>query len=200
MKLICSGNSPYARRPRMAIREAGLMDKIEEVDVSPMPDNMDMLLGFGPGAKVPGLVTDSGAYISETLVICHHLNDLSGGKLYPKDPATREQALVIEGIASLLMDSQFARSHEKRRENGEKSQGVIDKETGRSARSYDSLEGITDSFGDDFHMGLISVIAALGYADWRHPDDGWRNDRPKLTAWYKKMETRSSVADTKVVL
>ena len=200
MKLICSGNSPYARRPRMAIREAGLMDKIEEVDVSPMPDNMDMLLGFGPGAKVPGLVTDSGAYISETLVICHHLNDLSGGKLYPKDPATREQALVIEGIASLLMDSQFARSHEKRRENGEKSQGVIDKETVRSARSYDSLEGMADSFGDDFHMGLISVIAALGYADWRHPDDGWRNGRPKLTAWYKKMETRSSVAETKVVL
>jgi glutathione S-transferase len=200
MKLIYSGNSPYARRPRMAIREAGLMDKIEEVDVSPMPDNMDMLLGFGPGAKVPGLVTDSGAYISETLVICHHLNDLSGGKLYPKDPATREQALVIEGIASLLMDSQFARSHEKRRENGEKSQGLIDKETGRSARSYDSLEGMADSFGDDFHMGLISVIAALGYADWRHPDDGWRNGRPKLTAWYKKMETRSSVADTKVVL
>ena len=149
---------------------------------------------------MPGLVTDSGAYISETLVICHHLNDLSGGKLYPKDPATREQALVIEGIASLLMDSQFARSHEKRRENGEKSQGVIDKETGRSARSYDSLEGMADSFGDDFHMGLISVIAALGYADWRHPDDGWRNGRPKLTAWYKKMEPRSSVAETKVVL
>ena len=119
MKLICSGNSPYARRPRMAIREAGLMDKVEEVDVSPMPDNMDMILGFGPGAKVPGLVTDSGTYISETLVICHYLDDISGGKLYPKDSAAREQAMVIEGIASLLMDSQFARSHEKRREDGE---------------------------------------------------------------------------------
>ena len=200
MKLICSGNSPYARRPRMAIREAGLMDKVEEVDVSPMPDNMDMILGFGPGAKVPGLVTDSGTYISETLVICHYLDDISGGKLYPKDSAAREQAMVIEGIASLLMDSQFARSHEERREDGEKSQGVIDKEAGRAARSYDSLEGMVDSFGDDFHMGLMSVVAALGYADWRHPDDGWRDGRPKLAAWYKKIEDRSAVAETKVVL
>ena len=63
MKLVYSGNSPYARRPRIAIREAGLLDKIEEVNVAPMPDNMDQILGFGPGAKVPGLVTDSGTYI-----------------------------------------------------------------------------------------------------------------------------------------
>lgn len=200
MKLICSGNSPYARRPRIAIREAGLMDKIEEVDVSPMPDNMDTILGFGPGAKVPGLVTDSGAYICETLAICHYLDDVSGGKLYPKDTAAREQAFVLEGISSLLMDSLFARSHEKRREDGEKSQGVIDKEAGRANRSYDTLEGMVDSFGDDFHMGLISVVAALGYADWRHPDDGWRDGRPKLAAWYKKMEDRSAVDETKVVL
>jgi len=49
-------------------------------------------------------------------------------------------------------------------------------------------------------MGLMSVVAALGYADWRHPDDGWRDGRPKLAAWYKKMEGRSAVAETKVVL
>lgn len=200
MKLIYSGNSPYARRPRIAIREAGLIDKIEEVNVAPMPDNMETILGFGPGAKVPGLVTDSGAYICETLMICKYLDDLAGGKLYPSAPAAREKAYEIDGIASLLMDSLFARSHEKRREDGEKSQGVIDKEAGRAARSYDTLESMVDGFGDEVHMGLMSVVAALGYADWRHPDDNWRDGRPKLTAWYETMMKRPAMEATKVVL
>ncbi|MEC8369306.1 MAG: glutathione S-transferase family protein [Pseudomonadota bacterium] len=200
MKLVYSGNSPYARRPRIAIREAGLLDKIEEVNVAPMPDNMDQILGFGPGAKVPGLVTNSGTYICETLAICNYLDGVTGGRLYPKEGAARDRAFEIEGIASLLMDSLFARSHEKRREDGEKSQGVIDKEANRAQRSYDTLEGMVDSFGDDFHMGLMSVAASLGYADWRHPDDNWRDGRPKLAAWYAAMENRSAVDETKVVL
>ncbi len=62
MKLFYSGNSPYARRPRIAIREAGLGDRVEEVDVGPIADNTETLLAHGPGAKVPGLLTDGGTY------------------------------------------------------------------------------------------------------------------------------------------
>ena len=73
MKLFYSGNSPYARRPRMAIREGGLMDKVEEVDVAQSDDRVALLLEYGPGAKVPGLLTDSGAFLCETLVIDYSL-------------------------------------------------------------------------------------------------------------------------------
>ena len=83
MKLFYSGNSPYARRPRIAIREAELMDRVEEVDVGPIADNTETLLAHGPGAKVPGLLTDDGAYLCESLVIARHLDGASGGKLYP---------------------------------------------------------------------------------------------------------------------
>lgn len=199
MKLFYSGNSPYARRPRMAIREGGLTDKVEEVDVAQMDDRIAYLLEFGPGHKVPGLLTDRGTYLCETLLIDYYLDEMSGGKLYPKDPAARELAFQIDGVASLLMESLFYRSHEKRREDDEKSPAYIEKEGERAGRCYDTLEGLVGKFGDKVHLGLISTVASLGYADWRHPDDGWRNGRPKLAAWFEKMMQRPAMAATKPV-
>lgn len=199
MKLFYSGNSPYARRPRMAIREGGLMDKVEEVDVAQSDDRVALLLEYGPGAKVPGLLTDSGAFLCETLVIDYHLNEISGGKLFPKDHAARDFAFQIDGIASLLMESLFYRSQEKRREDGERSPAFIEKELGRANRAYNALEGMIDRFGDKMHMGLISTVASLGYADWRHPDDGWRDGRPKLTGWFEEMMNRPAMAETKPI-
>ena len=199
MKLFYSGNSPYARRPRMAIREGGLMDKVEEVDVAQSDDRVALLLEYGPGAKVPGLLTDSGAFLCETLVIDYHLDEISGGKLFPKDRAARDFAFQIDGVASLLMESLLYRSQEKRREDSERSPSFIEKETDRANRAYDTLQGMVDRFGDEMHMGLISTIASLGYADWRHPDDGWRDGRPKLTAWFEEMMNRPAMAETKPI-
>ena len=51
MKLYYTGNSPYARRARLAARESGL--SVEEVDIHPRDENLDKLLAAGPGGKVP---------------------------------------------------------------------------------------------------------------------------------------------------
>jgi glutathione S-transferase len=65
MKLFYSGNSPYARRTRLAARQvanlSGLV--IEEVDAAPLGTSDHALFQHGPGAKVPGLQTESGAYL-----------------------------------------------------------------------------------------------------------------------------------------
>jgi len=198
MKLFYSDNSPYARRPRIAIREAGLMNSVEEV-VAAGEDREPMLFKYGPGAKVPGLLTNSGAYLCETLLIDMYLDEMSGGELYPKDQIARELAFQIDGVASLLMESLFYRSHENRREDGEKSQGFIDKETTRTNRAYDALENSVDKFGDKVHLGLISTVACLGYADWRHPSDNWRSGRPKLTAWFEEIMKRPAMDETKPI-
>ena len=199
MKLFYSDNSPYARRPRIAIREAGLMDSVEEVEAAG-DDREPMLFKYGPGAKVPGLLTDSGAYLCETLLINIYLNEMSGGQLYPKDQNARDLAFQIDGVASLLMESLFYRSHENRREDDEKSHGFIDKELARANRTYDSLENLVDKFGDDLHLGLISVVASLGYADWRHPRDEWRIGRPKLTTWFEEIMKRPAIDETKPII
>ena len=198
MKLFYSDNSPYARRPRIAIREAGLTNDVEEI-LAAGDDREPMLFKYGPGAKVPGLLTNRGAYLCETLLIDIYLDEMSGGRLYPKDQKARDLAFQIDGVASLLMESLFYRSHENRREDGQKSQGFIDKEIARANRTYDALENLVDKFGDNVHLGLITTVACLGYADWRHPRDKWRGGRPKLTAWFEEIMKRPAMDETKPI-
>lgn len=194
MKLFYTANSPYARRARLVARACRL--EIEETDMSPLAERTEELLQHGPGAKVPGLLTDSGAYICETLLITRYLNDLAGGKLTPRDTAEADKALELEGLGSLLMDSLFARSMEKRREDGEKSQTVIDKEAARAARCYDALNDRLTHQPTVLTLGTIAVISALGYADWRHAEDDWREGRPGLKAWFNEMMVNPVVAET----
>jgi len=198
MKLFFSGNSPYARRPRMAVREFGL-GNVEVIDVAPLTAPDAEVKKHGPGGKVPALMTDDGTFLCETLIVCRQLDDASGGKLYPKEGKARTFAYKLEGIAQLLMDSLFHRSHEIRRDPKEQSPGEIEKEAGRAKRCYDELESLVGDFDGKVDMSTLSVVAALGYADWRHPGDEWRAGRPKLAAWYDKMMQRPSCAETKPV-
>lgn len=199
MKLYYTGNSPYARRPRMAARQFGLMNQIEEIDAAPLDAPNNPLRQYGPGGKVPGLLINSGALLCETLVILNHLDEVSGGKLYPTDLEARGFAMQVEGLASLLMESLFYRARENRRDPGEQSADYKNSEYERSKRCYDALEGLVDQFTEPVNMAHLSVVASLGYADWRHPDDGWRDNRLKLTAWFDQMMQQSSCVETKPI-
>ncbi len=193
MKLYISGNSPYARRARVAAREGGLMDQVEEVVIS----GFDELLAQGPGGKIPVLVTDSGASLCESLIITRYLDDLSGGRLLPGDPAERLACLTLESVASVLMDSMFVRSMEKNQRPEElKSEFVMTRETDRSKRCYDTLESMVGNESDSVTLASIAVIAALGYANWRHPEDDWSNGRPQLAAYYDRLMLREAFAET----
>ena len=194
MKLFYVPNSPYARRTVLAVREFDL--PVELIDVSPLASPDNILRDLGPGGKVPALQTDGGAFICETLLILNYLDGLSGARLYPGNAATRAVVMQIEGIASLLMDSLFTRAMENRRDYSEQSPSLLDKESERSAQCYDALEEFVAGFGVPMHMGSISTVAALGYADGRHPGDGWRDGRSKLQAWYAGMMKRPAVVAT----
>jgi glutathione S-transferase len=196
MKLFYVPNSPYARRAVLAVREFELSETVDLVDVSPLAAHDNILRSMGPGGRVPALRTDDGAFICETLLILNYFDGVTGGKLYPGDAVARGVAMQIEGVASLLMDSLFLRAHENRRDPAERSPGEIEKEAGRAARCYDALEDLVDRFGPTLHMGLLSTAASLGYADGRHPGDGWRDGRPKLSAWNEEMLKRPAVAAT----
>ena len=74
MKLLYTGNSPYARRARVAIIEAGLSDRIQQIDIEPRDENIQQLLDHNPSGKVPLLVLDEGGGLCESLLICHYLD------------------------------------------------------------------------------------------------------------------------------
>jgi glutathione S-transferase len=193
MKLYISGNSPYARRARIAAREGGLIDQIEEIFIS----SFDELLEQGPGGKIPILVTDSGTSLCESLIITRHLDDLSQGKLLPSDPTEKLACLALESVASVLMDSMFVRSMEKNQRAQElRSEAVLDRESGRARRCYDALEDRVAGEGDAVTLASIAVVSSLGYANWRHPEDEWRNGRPHLGSYYDRLMARDAFAET----
>jgi glutathione S-transferase len=193
MKLYISGNSPYARRARIAVREGGLTDQVEEVAITSFED----LKAIGPGSKIPILTTQSGESLCESLIITRYLDDLSGGKLLPTDPGEMLKALVLESTASVLMDSMFVRSMEKnQREEALKSLSLLERESGRCNRCYDTLNEQVDENDAAVTLGSIAVISALDYANWRHPEDDWRSGRPRLTAFYDKLMARKAFKET----
>ena len=44
-----------------------------------------------------------------------------------------------------------------------------------------------------FDVAAIGVACALGYIDLRMPDFGWREQQPKLAAWYAEVSQRESM-------
>jgi len=193
MKLYLSGNSPYGRRARLAVREGDLLDQVEEVFIA----SFDDLIAQGPGGKIPTLVTKTGVALCESLIITRFFNDLSGGKLLPEDPEEKLACLELESVASVLMDSQFVRSMEKnQRESALRSESVLAKEAERGRRCYDRLEALVAKEGEEVTLASIAVISALGYANWRHPEDEWRINRPELKSYYDRLMVRDSFAET----
>ncbi len=193
MKLYYSGNSPYARRARIAVREGGLTDQVEEIAI----DSFEDLKDHGPGGKIPVLVTDSGDSLCESLIITRYLDELSGGKLLPVDPVEKMKCLVLESTASVLMDSMFVRSMENnQREEELKSVTLLKREFDRCHRCYDTLNKLVVETDDTVTLGSIAVISALGYANWRHPEDDWRNNRAALAAYYDQLMARKVFEET----
>ena len=185
MKLHISGNSPYARRVRVAVRACGLEDQVEEVTIK----GFDHLPSESPGNKIPVLVVEPGLAISECLLISRYLDDLAGGKLVPTDPRAQVKQLEIESVASVPMEK-------NQRDEASRSVAVLKKEADRSARCYDRLNELLDGASTDINFASIAVVSCLGYADWRNPEDDWRKSSPTLVTWFDKMMEIPLFAET----
>ncbi|MEZ5551496.1 MAG: glutathione S-transferase family protein [Pseudomonadales bacterium] len=193
IKLYFSRNSPYARRARLAVREGGLMDQVEEIAV----ESLEQLSDISVGQKIPVLVCEDGTELCESLIITRYLNDLAGGILMPGEKADLLQALQLESVASVLMDSHFVRSMEKyRREEALRSTAVINREQTRANRCYRRLDALVTDEADRVTLAAIAVISALDYANWRHPEDDWRTGNHCLSAYYDRLSVRPAFAGT----
>jgi glutathione S-transferase len=62
--------------------------------------------------------------------------------------------------------------------------------TGLDALEAETLDG-------PFDIGAISIACALGYLDLRFPHEPWREQRPRLAAWFADTGERPSLALTR---
>lgn len=190
MKLISSPASPFVRKVRMFIIEAGLSDAVEQIDVSTTPVAPDpVLTAANPMSKIPTLIRPDGSALFDSRVITRFLNDHVGGGGYPDHKLW--DVLALEATGDAIMDAAVSMVYEKRFRPENKQYGDwLEAQWGKIERTLDHLNAnVTTQLAGPLDMGpldmgQISVGSALGYLDFRHADRDWRKDRGALEDWF----------------
>jgi glutathione S-transferase len=199
LKLHTNVASPFARKVRAAAIETGLAGQIDEVDRRVTPVHPDpVIVRDNPLGKIPCLVTDDGAALYDSRVICEYLDGLhSGPKLFPTSGRARWTALRRQALGDGVMDAgvlaryeTFLRPEERRWPEW------IENQKQKFRRALDALEDEAESFAETVDIGTIAIGCALGYLDFRYASESWRATRPKLAAWLERFGQRPSMAET----
>ncbi|UTV29525.1 glutathione S-transferase family protein [Photobacterium atrarenae] len=202
MKLYLNATSPYARAVRITAIEKQLDQPLELVWVDPW-QSPEALLAVNPAAKIPVLVTDTGAPITETLNILFYLDQQAPGglqllsQLQPHPPS-----LTLLGFGQALMDAAFqtviARKHDgNRADQHELAQRRIQAIHRLLAAIDLHLSEHPHQTQPDISICDVVIGVALAYLDFRLSEIPWRSDFPALADWMTQIEARKSFEATR---
>ncbi len=197
MRLRYSPTSPYVRKVSVSATELGLAERIERIPTDTLDPNSG-LAEHNPLAKVPALILEGGEVLYESPVICEYLDSLNDGtKIFPPAGPERWTALRQQALGDGILDAAILRMLETlRRPEALRWRGWVDKQTGKVTRALDRLEAEAGALVGPLTIGQITAGCALGYLDFRFPDDKWRAGRPNLAAWYEDFAGRPSMQET----
>lgn len=199
MKLYISSASPFARKVRLVVHEAGLASRVEEVPtaVSPLKPNAD-LAKANPLMKLPTLVTDEGYALFDSPVICEYLDSLNAGrKLFPAAGAARWSALRQQAVADGILDAAIGVRYQTALAPKELQWTQWqDGQRAKWKQSLDFLEADAGALAGEPTIGSLSVAATLAWLDFRYGADDWRKGRPALAGWLAVFGQRQSMLAT----
>jgi glutathione S-transferase len=196
MKLTFSPSSPFARKVRIAAIELGLIDKIELMPTTVAPGQAnDEYSRITPLKKLPALILDNGDVIVDSYVIVEYLDELAGGgKLIPASGPARWKVRSDHSMVQGMLDSMLLCRYEKMvRPQGLQWQAWNDDHWNRAWQGFARFDKQADVLSRPLDIAQIALVCALGYADFRFADCGWRKAYPNLDAFHEKMLTRPSV-------
>ena len=200
MKLRHADASPYARKVRVLVREAGLLARVQETQTVTTPvRTADVLWTENPSGRIPVLILDDGAALFDSRVITRYLDTLhERAKFYPETAPECWQVMRQEAMAEGLMDSAVNTRYEMAlRPEALRWKDWIQAQIGKIKNTLDAMERECRGFDDRVTMARIAFGAALGYLDFRFADLGWRAARPALAAWYEGFSKRPSMLETR---
>jgi glutathione S-transferase len=200
LKIFYSPTSPFVRKCLVAAAELGITDQIERLPAAAHPIDRDRtVMAHNPLGKVPTLLTDDGAVLYDSRVICEYLDTIANGSLVPRDAPGRWNVLVLQALADGINDAavlaryETALRPEALRWN-EWAAGQLDKVTCGLAE----IERHATDFGDRVDIGVIAVGCALGYLDFRFASLAWRAHHPATAAWFARFDARPSMVSTRL--
>jgi len=194
MKLAYSPNSPYVRKCVALAIARGIDGQMELWTIATAAPE---LAAQNPLSKVPTLILDDGAVLYDSPVICEYLDSLPGGaRLYPAAGPARWKALTQMALGDGILDATQPRRREIALPQDEGRRDYIATQQAKVRRALDVLEGDAEALGMLATIGEITIGCALGYLDFRYPNEPWRPGHPKLEAWYAKVAQLPPLART----
>jgi glutathione S-transferase len=180
MKLAYSPNSPYVRKCVALAIQRGIDKQMELWTVGTTDP---ALVAINPLSKVP--------------VICEYLDSIGDGpKMFPPAGPARWKALRQEALGDGILDATQPRRREIALPQDEGRQTYIALQQGKVKAALAVLEAEADGLGMLTNIGEITIACALGYMDFRYPNEPWRPGHPKLEAWYAKVSAMPAMART----
>lgn len=197
MKLRYSSASPYVRKVLVVAHETGLIDRIDLVPtaVAPTVVNLDVA-AVNPLVKVPTLELADGTNLFDSRVIVEYLDALhQGRRLFPAEGPARWTALRRQAIGDGLLDAALLIRYENNlRPAPQRWQEWTD---GQFRKMRQALAALADeSLGREPAIGEITAGCALGYLDFRFPEEDWRAAHPALGNWFAAISERPSFVAT----
>ena len=184
---------PFSRKVRIVLAEKSLdfTPQIEKVW-----ERRTDFLALNPAGDVPVLIEKDGTTLANSQVICEYLEEYGDAPpLLPKEGRAHWEERSLDAYAHALMDSIAWRLREYRKAEGDRYQPFIDYEKTRALRCFAELEERVDELQSaEISLGRILLAIACYYQLWRWPDQDWRNESPRLAAWYEPTIARSSIA------
>jgi len=199
MKLFHNIASPFVRKVRVLAAETGLASRMELVQsvFTPVSPDTD-LFASNPLGKIPTLMLDDGTALFDSRVICEYLDSLHAGpKMFPSEGEARWAALARQALGDGILDAAVGTRYELAlRDPSRQWPEWIENQRQKYRRSLDALEAEAASLDGALDIGVITAACALGYLDFRYPDEGWRDTRPGLARWYASFSERESMRTT----
>jgi glutathione S-transferase len=197
MRLYITPGSPYARITRIIVLEKRLENRVE-ITIAQTRAVDSPYYRINPSGRVPYLVRDDGVGLEESAVICRYLDHLDAQPEFDLPAGDQGwETLRLGALASSLLDGLSVWGREVSRPPNEQSPTVVRHETDRARRLIDQWETEIDNplMRGTLNLVQISLSCALGL-DVRYRDFRWRDGHPRLSHWFDRIATRSSVAKT----
>lgn len=199
MKLYGDLLSPFVRMCMATAHEVGLGTRVEHIVENTNPAKVnERLAALSPIGKIPILETDHGHGVYDSRVIIEYLCHVAGNTtLIPHDGVKRFRVLTLQALGQGMADAAVAYRYEvAARPKGLQWEDWMSRTVARIHAAQDEAEN--NWMGDlaEVNVGSIAVAVTLAYIDFRMPDFGWRNGRPKLAAWHAAFLERDSMKKT----
>ena len=196
MELIYASLSPFGRKVLAVAHEIGIANRIKLTPVSSR-NEPEKIAPFNPLGKIPVLISDTGAVLYDSAVICEFLNAEYGNhRLLPASGFRRWEILTHAALADGLLEAGVQVRYERARPAAEQSVSETARQLTKVTQGLDQMERVVEQFGADLDLAQIGLACALGYIPLRVEEFTGLKNWPKLAAWYARACQRESLAKT----